>query len=81
MLAFIIPDKTPQSVIKVFNKLTNILGIDTFQNIFACILTDNGSEFSKPNELEKNEDDFSRCQIFYCDARRSDQKRKNRKKS
>lgn len=75
MLAFIIPNKTPQSVINIFNKLTNILGLDTFKNIFACILTDNGSEFSKPNELETDENGTSRCKVFYCDARRSDQKR------
>ena len=77
MLAFILPDKTPQSVIDVFNELTDKLGLETFKNIFSCILTDNGVEFSNPDALEKTKLNETRCKIFYCDARHSEQKRKN----
>lgn len=81
MLAFIMPDKTSQSVITVFNDLTDKLGVETFKNLFGYILTDNGTEFSNPIALEKTVDKKERCKIYYCNAYRSEQKRKNRKKS
>lgn len=52
MLAFIREHNDAQSVIDVFNSLQNILGIDKFKELFVVILTDNGSEFSNPTEIE-----------------------------
>ena len=54
-------------MIDIFNNLQNILGIDKFKELFVVILTDNGSEFSNPTEIEfdcKTGD--KRTQIFYC---------------
>ena len=45
MLAFLLNDKTSNSVLKVFNWLESILGNDLFEKTFPVILTDNGSEF------------------------------------
>lgn len=45
MLIFLLPDGTQKSVLAVFDKLTMLLGIETFRKIFPVILTDNGVEF------------------------------------
>lgn len=52
MLAFIREHNNAQSVIDIFNNLQKILGIDKFKELFVLILTDNGSEFSNPTEIE-----------------------------
>lgn len=67
MLAFIREHNDAQSVIDVFNYLQSILGIDRFKELFVVILTDNGSEFSNPTEIEfDSETGEKRTQIFYC---------------
>ena len=52
MLTFIREHNDAQSVIDIFNNLQDILGIDKFKELFILILTDNGSEFSNPTEIE-----------------------------
>ena len=67
MLAFIREHNDAQSVIDIFNELQLILGIDKFKELFVLILTDNGSEFSNPTEIEFDlMAGEKRTQIFYC---------------
>lgn len=67
MLAFIREHNDAQSVIDIFNNLQEILGIDKFRELFVLILTDNGSEFSNPTEIEFDiTTGEMRTQIFYC---------------
>lgn len=67
MLAFIREHNDAQSVIDVFNYLQSILGIDKFKELFVVILTDNGSKFSNPIEIEFDSvTGEKRTQIFYC---------------
>lgn len=67
MLAFIREHNDAQSVIDIFNYLQKLLGIDKFKELFVLILTDNGSEFSNPKEIEFDlETGEKRTQIFYC---------------
>ena len=67
MLAFIREYNDAQSVIDIFNFLQNILGIDKFKELFILILTDNGSEFSNPTEIEFDLNTGERrTQLFYC---------------
>ena len=67
MLAFIREHNDAQSVIDIFNSLQSILGIDKFKELFVIILTDNGSEFSNPTEIEFDMNTGEkRTQIFYC---------------
>ena len=67
MLAFIREHNDAQSVIDIFNNLQNILEIDKFKELFVLILTDNGSEFSNPIEIEFDMiTGEQRTQIFYC---------------
>jgi IS30 family transposase len=74
MLAFLLKDKTTNSVLKVFNWLENILGNDLFEKTFPVIITDNGSEFSNPLSLEFNEEGIGRTRIFFCNPGASYQK-------
>ncbi len=59
MLIFLLPDKSHQSVLHVFDKLTSLLGIELFRKLFPVILTDNGTEFKGVHNLElgKHESD------------------------
>ena len=67
MLAFIREHNDAQSVIDIFNWLQSLLGIDKFKELFVLILTDNGSEFSNPTEIEFDlTTGEKRTQIFYC---------------
>lgn len=67
MLAFIREHNDAQSVIDIFNHLQDILGINKFKELFVIILTDNGSEFSNPKEIEFDiKTGELRTQIFYC---------------
>lgn len=67
MLAFIREHNDAQSVIDIFNDLQEKLGIEKFKELFIVILTDNGSEFSNPTEIEFDmKTGEKRTQIFYC---------------
>lgn len=74
MLAFLLNNKTRDSVLKVFNFLESILGNDLFEKTFPVILTDNGVEFSNPLSLEFNYDGIGRTRIFFCNPGASYQK-------
>ena len=67
MLAFIREHNDAQSVIDIFNNIQQIVTIDKFKELFPLILTDNGSEFSNPTEMEFDmKTGELRTQIFYC---------------
>ena len=74
MLAYILYSKTQKEVLRVFNMLEQELGTELFEKTFPIILTDNGSEFGKPLELEFNNEGIGRTRIFYCNPRASYQK-------
>lgn len=75
MLAFLREHNDAQSVINTFNSIEDELKIDLFKKLFPVILTDNGSEFSNPLEIEfSRKTGERRTQIFYCEPGRPDQK-------
>ena len=74
MLAFLLNDKTTNSVRKTFNWLESILGNTLFEKTFPVILTDNGTEFSNPLSLEFNYEGIGRTRIFFCNPGASYQK-------
>ena len=76
MIARLLPNKTSEAVKKELDNIEKIIGTELFKRVFKCILTDNGGEFRRPDELETSIDGSKRCWIFYCDANRSDQKAK-----
>lgn len=74
MLTFLLEEKTQQCVIDVFDFLNEQLGTDIFKKLFPVILTDNGSEFQNPWELECNKKEEIRTKVYYCDPNCSWQK-------
>jgi IS30 family transposase len=74
MLIFLMERNTQKCVSEVFNMLEKSLGIKVFQKLFPVILTDNGSEFKRPDFLEFNEKGKQRTKLFYCNPYESWQK-------
>lgn len=74
MLIFVLQEKSQDQVIKVFDYLTEKLGIGVFQELFPVILTDNGVEFQFPERLECDKNGGIRTKIFYCNPNSSWQK-------
>lgn len=71
MLVFLMPDGTQKSVNAIFDKLTLLLGLDTFRKLFPVILTDNGVEFKGAHNIEFTENGARRTRLFYCDPQAS----------
>ena len=69
MLAFKRDSNNAQSVIDIFNDLYRRLPKNVYNSLFGVVLTDNGSEFSNPSELEydKLSLDQQSTKIFYCE--------------
>ena len=66
-----------EEVIVIFDRIKEKLGKDLFKETFECILTDRGRENKDPYRIEKDsESDALLTKMFYCDARRSEQKGK-----
>ena len=76
MLAFKIENKEADSVNFFFNYIKGYLGYEKFHELFPIILTDNGVEFSKPDEIEFNGYHVYKTKLFYCDPGHSEQKGK-----
>jgi len=74
MIVILMPDCTQKSVISAINNLCDTIGIRTFKKYFPVILTDNGSEFKNPWDIEVNEAGTRRTKVFYCDPYISNQK-------
>ena len=74
MLLFLMPDGKAESVKRIFDYLERSLGVERFRRLFPVFLTDNGSEFKRPDDLESTEDYEYRTNIFYCDPMASWQK-------
>lgn len=74
MIIILLPDCTQRSVINAINTLCETIGIRTFKKYFPVILTDNGSEFKNPWDIEKTDSGTHRTYVFYCDPYVSNQK-------
>lgn len=74
MILLLLPDCTQRSVINAINNLCDTIGPRTFKKYFPIILTDNGSEFKNPWDIERNEAGTFRTKVFYCDPYVSNQK-------
>lgn len=77
MLMFLIKKHSTLEIKKVFNKIKRRIGEQNFKTLFEVILTDNGWEFSKPNEIEFSEQTGEKLvSLFYCNPYSSWQKGK-----
>ena len=76
MIARLLPNKSSISVKNELDNIEKIIGTELYKRVFKYILTDNGGEFQRPEELEKSLDGSKRSSIYYCEPNRSDQKAK-----
>lgn len=77
MLAFKLKDHTADSIIEVFDYIKSELGAEIFKKSFPKILTDRGSEFSNPLDIEIDlETGEKLTSVYFCDSRQSQQKGK-----
>lgn len=76
MLAQKLETKTSDAVSQYFCFLKSMLGYEKFHELFPIILTDNGSEFSRPDIIENNGNHVYPTKLFYCDPGHSEQKGK-----
>ena len=75
MLMFLIKKYKPAEVTKVFNKIRKAIGNNLYKRLFEVILTDNGWEFSKPDDIEFDGKTGEKLiNIFYTDPYSSWQK-------
>lgn len=74
MIIILLRRCTQGEVIDAINALTDTLGIRLFRRYFPVILTDNGSEFKNPWDIEKTADGRPRTFVYYCDPYVSNQK-------
>ena len=75
MLMFIIKKYKPSEVSKIFETLRKKLGNNLYQKMFEVILTDNGWEFSKPEDIEFDPNTGEKLiNIFYTEPYSSWQK-------
>lgn len=74
MLLFLMPNGKAESVKRVFDYLEIGLGTEVFNRLFPVVLTDNGSEFKKVDDLEMTENLEYRTSLYYCDPMASWQK-------
>lgn len=74
MKVILLPACTQDCVINAINELTDTIGLRLFRKYFGVILTDNGSEFKNPWDIETTPDGKHRTYVFYCDPYVSNQK-------
>ena len=74
LFVYKISEQTITSVNNKIKEIKSLIGNEAFHEIFPIILTDNGSEFKRPFEIEDNGKHVIDSKVFYCDAQRSDQK-------
>lgn len=70
VLLYILKDKMPMSVVKVFDEIEQEIGYINFKKMFQVILTDRGTEFLNHELISKSviSPSSKRCNIFYCDV-------------
>lgn len=74
MFGFLLDRCTQTCVLEAFNSLYDSVGHEVFKNNIPLLLTDNGSEFLMPDEIENSQSGETRTKVFYCDPNASYQK-------
>ena len=74
MFGILIEKSNPTSVNKALENLRKTIGYDLWKKAFSTILTDNGFEFAKLDEIEIDENGEKVSNVFFCDPYSSFQK-------
>ena len=75
MIGILHKDKTADSMSEALNTIQDRLSSDEYEKLFSLILSDRGTEFSKPIQFEVNKNTGEiKGKIFYCDPQHPSQK-------
>lgn len=75
MIGILHSEKTANSMSNALNKIQENLSAEEYEKLFSLILSDRGTEFSKPIQFEVNKDTGEiKGKIFYCDPQHASQK-------
>ena len=75
MIGILHKEKTANSMSNALNTIQDTLTSDEYESLFSLLLTDRGTEFSKPIQFEINHATGEvKGKIFYCDPQHSSQK-------
>lgn len=75
MIGILHKEKTADSMSNTLNTIQDILTSNEYESLFSLLLTDRGTEFSKPIQFEINHNTGEvKGKIFYCDPQHSSQK-------
>lgn len=75
MIGILHSEKTANSMSNALNKIQEKLTAEEYEKLFSLILSDRGTEFSKPIQFEVNKDTGEiKGKIFYCDPQHASQK-------
>ena len=75
MIGILHKEKPPDSMSNALNTIQDILTSNEYESLFSLLLTDRGTEFSKPIQFEINHNTGEvKGKIFYCDPQHSSQK-------
>jgi len=79
MLAFLLESCSQDCVRRTWNLLYHQLGHEAFAALFPVILTDNGSEFKAPLDIELSPAGMQRTKVFFCHPMNSNQRARSEK--
>lgn len=75
MIGILHQEKTADSMSKALDNIQASLSSEEYAKLFSLILSDRGTEFSKPIQFEVNQDTGEvKGKIFYCDPQHPSQK-------
>lgn len=75
MIGILHKEKTADSMSNALNTIQDTLTSNEYESLFSLLLTDRGTEFSKPIQFEINQSTGEiKGKIFYCDPQHSSQK-------
>lgn len=74
LFALLHKQRTAENMKSGVDFLEKILGREVFEKYVHILLTDRGTEFSLPNEMEVRKDGTIRTRVYYCDPMQSGQK-------
>ena len=75
MIGVLHQEKTADSMSKSLDEFQSILSSEEYEKLFSLLLSDRGTEFSKPIQFEINQNTGEiKGKIFYCDPQHPSQK-------
>ena len=75
-IAILMSEQTAENVVAALDSIEAAIGTELFMQLFPVILTDNGTEFTDIEGMERSylEPETQRTKIFFCEPNRANEK-------